>query len=693
MKKYALTIWGLSVLVCLLAVRANAAPVQLQAYGRDNQPLPKLQNPEVWSCEAGKQLTFRSVGPVKASPFGVLYMEVAYLDEGYGKLRVEVPGTDGKPLQPDRFLQMSRTNGGGWARARMRLNGVKVAENGELTASVSLQGERDKLLIKSASVQEEPYADQQFLLVISNPWLGPYKGPSEPADNTTLKGKVMVGYQGWFRTPNDPYGLGAWFHWGNIRKGHFNIDMWPEISDYAPEVLERACDLRLKSGKPAYLFSSAWPQVVDTHFRWMREHDIDGAFLQRFVGSINGIKGKPEWVLANTRAAANRQGRLWAVEYDVSGGNNASVYETLTKDWIWLVDTFQLLQDPNYAHEAGRPVVFLWGLPVESRGFSPEVANKVVEFFKNDPKYGGNYVIGGVPGNWRKLDGSWQEHIKKYDSVLAWMSASYEEDLADLGKLGINYYPHVKPGFSWANLMHLPTWDLTVAYTPREGGERYWKMLNKVAQSRADRLFVGMFDEYDEGTAIMPMSDDAPPTPVQPGVAADFYQGQGPRGQGEFKLLPKIELALGAQPTPKIPAENFFVRMRGEMVAPAAGRYLFSLEGAAGDDAELFVNGKKILGARNLKGAVVAGEPVEASKPLQYRFDYRHKNGKGTLRLSWESEGMPRQVVPEGAFRDAWGRFLTNEGRPPEWWLQLTRMGKEMLNGKRPADSPMPEPQ
>jgi len=117
-------------------------------------------------------------------------------------------------------------------------------------------------------------------------WLPP---AIPPKDNTTLKGKVMVGYQGWFRTPNDPEGSG-WFHWGNIPEKSFSVDMWPDISQYPPGVLEKAADVKLKSGKQAWLFSSVWPEVADTHFRWMREHDIDGAFLQRFVGHINPIK-------------------------------------------------------------------------------------------------------------------------------------------------------------------------------------------------------------------------------------------------------------------------------------------------------------------------------------------------------------------------------------------------------------------
>jgi len=42
------------------------------------------------------------------------------------------------------------------------------------------------------------------------------------------------------------------------------------------------------SGKPAYLFSSFPKQTIEKHFEWMREYEIDGALLRRFVGSIPG---------------------------------------------------------------------------------------------------------------------------------------------------------------------------------------------------------------------------------------------------------------------------------------------------------------------------------------------------------------------------------------------------------------------
>lgn len=681
---------------------AFAAPVAMIAKTGDGKKLDQTPTQvkgkpiKVWtSSEKTGSLVYQGSRRVQIPAEGTLYVNVSYLDHGYGDVNVHLNDKAGRTMRPDRYLGLARTNSGEIVTARMRFPGVSRDGDGEVTVKVDFENPGTiPPGVQGVSIQDEPFDDPNFKFVLSNPWEGAYKGPTvKAANNTTLKGKAMTGYQGWFRTPNDPEGRG-WSHWGNIEGGTFSIDMWPDVSQYPAASLEKAADLKLKSGRQAYLFSSAWPSVVDTHFRWMRENDIDGAFLQRFVNDgFNSISGRPEWVLSNVRAAANKEGRIWAVEYDVSGYSDAKLLETLTTDWKWFVDKFKLLEDPNYAREGGKPVVFIWGLPFPNRNYSTGTANAVVDFFKNDPKYGGNYVIGGIPGNWREMDPGWKDHFKKYDSVLSWMSQSYAEDLADFKAMGLTYYSHVMPGFSWANLKHLPTGDDTLEYTPRAAGKFYWDQLAKSAKAGCDRLFVGMFDEYDEATAVMPMSDDSPETPSRPGVAATFYKGDSPQEHGTLARLPRAEVDLGSAPAGgRIPADHFYVRMGGSLVFPADGSYTLSIEGAPGDDAELTVRGKKILRAPNLTGIASTTVPItaKAGESIPYRIDYRHKTGSGTLRLLWASAAIERQPVPETALKDAWGRFITNEGKPGDWWLKLTNKGKAMMNGKHDADSPMP---
>ena len=57
-------------------------------------------------------------------------------------------------------------------------------------------------------------------------------------DATSLRGKVVCGYQGWFRCPGDAADLG-WVHWSRNRRQimpqSLTFEMWPDMSEYDAE--------------------------------------------------------------------------------------------------------------------------------------------------------------------------------------------------------------------------------------------------------------------------------------------------------------------------------------------------------------------------------------------------------------------------------------------------------------------------
>ncbi len=644
---------------------------------------------KVWqTAEHDRVLTFVPSGSSPLPVAGFLYLEVTYLDKGYGRLTVRYPGPEGKMIKPDKFTRIMLADTGKWVTAELRLAGVPDVGVPKLQITLERNKDNNTLAVSRVMLQNTAFADAHFQYVCQEAWKRPYDGISAPGiDNQTLKGKVMVGYQGWFRTPNDPYDEG-WIHWGDMNQGRFTTDMWPDNSAYDAEDLDKAADVKTLSGKPGYLFSPGWPEVVRTQFGWMRDHRIDGAFVQRFVGGLYAVNGHPEWVLGNVRAAANQQGRIWAVEYDVSGCPDDKLLEMLKKDWTWMVDEFGLKKDPSYAHERGKPVVFIWGMPFADRKISLATANAVMDFFKNDPVYGGNYVIGGIPGQWRKMDAGWQEHFRRYDGVLEWMSKDYSNDVADWKKAGIDYYPHVWPGFSWANLKHLPT-GATEQFTPRAHGQYYENLISRAAQAGADRLFVGMFDEYDESTAIIPMSDDPPPTPREPGTSVKFFPVPGLNEHPETAHKEQVALTFDGTTAPAkgTPPNNFSMRWEGQLIVPAEGDYTFDIEGAAGDAAALWIDGKQVLKIARLGEGNSPGKALtlKAGQPVVYRLEYNHGTATGALRLTWQRAGGAREEVPAAVYVDAWGRFLTNEGDPPDLYLKLTSEAKDMITGKRAA--------
>ena len=542
---------GIFLLSGALAQAQAQEPISLTAYTEKGQPAPAStfilegNNLTAWqSFKPAQMFLFKPTTAVTVLAHETpVYLKVTYLDRGYGRLVVTYKTADKQWHQPDKFTQVVLLNTGREVTSYERCSDP-LASPPEIKVHLE-GGASDPLTVTHVVLQEEAFTDAHFRYLLDEAWRRPYAGPiSGQTQIETLRGKIMVGYQGWFRTPNDPYDVG-WRHWGDIAHGTFSVDMWPDISLYPPQALDKANEVRTRSGQTAFLFSPGWPEVVDRYFALLREHQIDGAFVQRFVSRayLHALGGAPEWVLGNIRAAANREGRVWAVEYDVSGCPDAELLDAIKKDWTWLVDEFGIRQDGSYAREGVRPVVFVWGMAVPDRHVSPQTADAVVDFLQHDPVYGGNYVIGGLPGLWRNLDAAWQRHIARLDGALAWQSSNYAQDQTDFQKLGVDYYPHVWPGFSWANLKHLPT-DSTVAFTPRAGGQYYADSLADVVGAGADRLFVGMFDEYDEGTAILPMSDDPPLTPTQPGLNLKFL----PNEDGERPLnvhITQVDLPLG----------------------------------------------------------------------------------------------------------------------------------------------------
>src|SRR5687768_2635719 len=184
---------------------------------------------------------------------------------------------------------------------------------------------------------------------------------AQVVDNTTLTGKLVAGYQGWFACPGD--GGSSYVHWSrsgsDIGPGLYTVDIWPDVSEYT--TLFTTPNVTLLDASIGQLFSSRTATTVNKHFEWMKLYNIDGAFLQRFVVGVTTPPTEGQ-VLQNERAGANAHGRVLAVEYDTSGTSEATVYQKITDDWKHLCDVANLKNDPRLLHHNGKPVVVIWGL-------------------------------------------------------------------------------------------------------------------------------------------------------------------------------------------------------------------------------------------------------------------------------------------------------------------------------------------
>ncbi|MEM7699299.1 MAG: glycoside hydrolase family 71/99-like protein [Verrucomicrobiota bacterium] len=350
-----------------------------------------------------------------------------------------------------------------------------------------------------------------------------------------LTGRVMAGYQGWFRAKGDETGMGFrhYTREGKFEPGYCSIDLWPDLSEFSDE--ERfPTPFSHADGSTAEVFSSLHPKTIDRHFQWMLEYGIDGVFVQRFA--VHGAKAKRDYQslywenekLKRCREAANTHGRAWALMYDLSGIASDD-FTRLAEDWKNLRRRMELGTDPHdrsYLHLNGKPLIAIWGVGfADDREYDLERCEWLIRLLKNNPEWGGFSIMLGVPYHWREGRGDSidQEQLHKVlklaDVISPWSVGRYRSVEKDRGRIlqhqladlewcrakQLGYLPVLFPGFSWANLKG----DASSAI-PRRGGQFFWNQFVAAAAAGNQSAYIAMFDEIDEATAIFKCSNDPP---------------------------------------------------------------------------------------------------------------------------------------------------------------------------------------
>ena len=361
----------------------------------------------------------------------------------------------------------------------------------------------------------------------------------------SYKGLLMAGYQGWFNAPGDGSGRG-WYHYkGNdgFHPGSCTIDLWPDVSEY--EKLYETSFV-YDDGTPASVYSPRDYSTVDTHFRWMKEYGIDGVFMQRFVGEISNPSGLKNFnaVLANAMEAANKYDRAICVMYDLSGMSPSKGPQTLLDDIDDIASRHNLFEhkkNPSYLYHNGKPLVAVWGIGFnDNRRYGFKEAETIIDGLKSK----GYSILIGVPTRWREQkmdtvdDSRLHGLILKCDVIMPWFVGRYreesydqfcsliDEDLKWAAEHNIDYAPLAFPGFSWENMIY-PKTGSTI---PRNSGSFFRKQLNYILKAGAEMVYVAMFDEIDEGTAIYKLAKRLPEqqdgsrfVPLDDGVEPDLY--------------------------------------------------------------------------------------------------------------------------------------------------------------------------
>ncbi|KAK7056928.1 hypothetical protein VNI00_002646 [Paramarasmius palmivorus] len=361
------------------------------------------------------------------------------------------------------------------------------------------------------------------------------------ADPSTIKNKFLVGYQGWFACPGDgdPITETGWSHWFNA-SGQPTTDLWPDVSHYPPCELYPATTLKLKSGEHPQLFSSRNPATVRRHFHWMAKSSVDGAFLRRPLRHCMHQGELLRWrdnIGRHVRSAAEMEHRVYAIMYDVSGVTPDLVQGILQEDWNHLLRDEHVLDSPSYLREQGRAVVCLWGFGFAARNHDPDVVKVIVSYIRKTTP-GGAYIIAGVPSHWRTSDGDADPNpefldlwLNEVDAILPWTVGCYDDETQvneyaerleeDLRLLrvrqkvekwrNVEYMPVVFPGCSGFNTSG-GQWNFNSI--KRNGGQFLWRQIYNACNNGVTTLYGATWDEYDEGTALMPAVPKAELLPV-----------------------------------------------------------------------------------------------------------------------------------------------------------------------------------
>jgi hypothetical protein len=147
--------------------------------------------------------------------------------------------------------------------------------------------------------------------------------------------------------------------------------------------------------------------------------------------------------------------------------------------------------------------------------------------------------VGGGNWDWQSVpDPKWRDCIHRFDAYAPWNVGNYWKERdgtahastqtwatgkADCERHGVLWMPVVYPGFRWDNLTRQRPGASEI---PRRKGRFLWEQFHELTKLGGDTVYVAMFDEVDEGTAIFKVTN-SPPTHGHflgyEGLPSDWY--------------------------------------------------------------------------------------------------------------------------------------------------------------------------
>ena len=463
-------------------------------------------------------------------------------------------------------------------------------------------------------------------------------------ENTSILGKVLAGYQGWFNTPTDGSNRG-WQHYktasGAFEPGQVTVDFWPDMSE-ADADEKYATPFTHKDGSQANVFSSTNTKTVNRHFKWMNDYDIDGVFFQQFASNLrsNNPKGRAnalvvfDNIIAGAKANNNR---LVSIMYDLSGSNatTGTMINDIKQHWQEMANKHEVNDNSKeyVLTYQQKPVVAIWGVGFNrTDNYDLDDIEELINYFKND----GCAVLLGVPRNWRTPgqgdainNPQLLNVIKSADIVHPWTPGRYSNisgidshksiiiaDKAWCDAENLLYMPVVFPGFSWQNLKKSQGEISSLNSIPRLKGDFLWRQFYNAIDAGSQTVYVAMFDEMDEGTCIFKV-DNNPPSSAESqftnyeGLPNDYYLWL--TGKAGEALRGEINLTSNQPSYPNLPdITNYYVEEFGDDTNTGTSL------GTAVSSVKKAYNLAKEGSTINISGAVIQNSKISVQKSMNF---------------------------------------------------------------------------
>ena len=307
--------------------------------------------------------------------------------------------------------------------------------------------------------------------------------------------------------------------------------MLPSVIELPQDAGCAASFLQDAAGHSAMLFSSQNPLVVDKHVEWVAQYGISGLAVQSFVELLKNhpdAKKAKDVVIQNIRMSSEKYGRVFFMTYDISGAG-PDWPELVEKDWDSLADN-GTLESPSYLREKGHPIIQIWGLGFAGRPVSPSDLQRTIDHFKNGQHQA--TVLLGVPGRWRYSE-AWLDVFKSASAISPWRVGMYHsseeaiqfdrtvmvDDIKYARENNLLYMPVIFPGYSAYNGSHGRE---ALDAVPRHCGAFMKTQVEEITRRGVNTVYVAMFDEANEGTAIFKTM------PSQPSYTSQILSPEGP---------------------------------------------------------------------------------------------------------------------------------------------------------------------